>query len=340
MTEAALLTSARAGDEVAFGSLVASHRAGLQAHCYRMLGSVQDAEDAVQETLVRAWSGIGRFEGRSSLRTWLYSIATNASLRMIERRPPRIQPEDFEPSSRTSADLSAQLGESIWVEPFPDSALRDAADDSSPDARFDQLESVELAFVAALQHLPATQRAALILRDVLGFSAAETADSLATSAASVNSALQRAHANVDQRLPAQSQQQTLRDLADDDLKELVKRYVDAWERSDVEAVSALLTEDVKLTMPPFPTWYEGRGRVLDFLSWSPITRDWQTRLTTANGQPAIGFYERLEGASEFTPHAMNILTLRGGRIAEMRFFLEPKSLGWFGLPDVLATPST
>src|SRR5215468_1968102 len=252
--ERELLDAARAGDETAFAGIVEEHRAELQAHCYRMLGSLHDAEDALQETLLRAWRGLPDFSGRSSLHTWLYRIATNASLDAIRRRPKRVLPVDYGPMASPSAhDPGPPLAESVWIEPYPNDALGTAEGYASPAARYEQLEAVELAFIAALQLLPATQRAVLILREVLGFSAREVSESLGTTVASVNSALQRARKTVDERLPEQTQQETLRSLGDERIRELVKAYIDAWARGDVKAVAVLLTEDAVFSMPPWPS---------------------------------------------------------------------------------------
>ncbi len=264
MNERELLEAARAGDEDAFARLTEPHRRALQAHCYRMLGSVHDAEDALQETLLRAWRGLASFEGRSSLRSWLYAIATNACLRAIERRPKRVLPIDYAPAADPHDGLGEPLVESVWVEPYPDHELGLEDGPAGPEARYEQRESVELAFIAALQHLPARQRAVLILRDVLGFSARETAATLETTPTGVDSALQRAHKAVDERLPERSQQAVLGSLDDQDLREIVDRYVDAFERADVDAVVEMLAADGALTMPPLPTWYpraRGGGRV-------------------------------------------------------------------------------
>src|ERR671923_1631785 len=214
--EAALLDTARSGDETAFAKLIEPYWGQLHAHCYRMLGSLHDAEDAFQEVSLRAWRALSRFEGRSSLRSWLYTIATNTCLTAIERRPKRVLPIDYGPASDPHGDgLGLPPLESVWVEPYPDEGLGLEDGFAGPEARYELRESVELAFVAALQHLPANQRAALILREVLGFSAAEVAESLQTTVASVNSALQRARRSVDQRVPARSQQATLRALGED-----------------------------------------------------------------------------------------------------------------------------
>src|SRR5215813_6132422 len=225
--ERELLLAAQNGDGDAFGRLVGPLRRELQAHCYRMLGSYADAEDALQETLLRAWRSLARFEGRSSLRSWLYRIATNACLRAIERRPKRVLPMDYAPAADPHVARADPVNDPVWLEPYPDASLG-LEGPAGPDARYEQREGIELAFIAALQHLPARQRAVLILRDVLGFSARETATVLDTTPVSIDSALQRAHKTVDRRLPEQSQQATMRSLSDDELRQVVQRYVTAW----------------------------------------------------------------------------------------------------------------
>ena len=222
-----------------------------------MLGSAADAEDALQDALLRAWRGLPGFEGRSSLRAWLYRIATNVCLKLIERRPKRLLPPEHGPASEPHRDPDPPETETVWLEPYPDDGVADGR--ATPEARYEQRESVELAFVAALQHLPARQRAVLLLRDVLGFAPAEIAAQLDASPAAVYSALQRAHAAVDERLPARSQQATLRALGDSGLRAVAERYVRAWENGDVAALAALLTADATFAMPPRPNWYRGRG---------------------------------------------------------------------------------
>jgi RNA polymerase sigma-70 factor, ECF subfamily len=290
--EQALLERARAGDEGAFGRLIEPRRGELHAHCYRMLGSVHDAEDALQDGLLRAWRGISRFEGRSSLRSWLYTIATNACLDQIARRPKRVLPIDYGPATDPHLGPGEPLVESVWVEPYPDRILGIEDGIAAPAACYERREGVELAFIAALQHLPATQRAVLILREVLGFSAKEVAASLETTVAGVNSALQRARAAVEERVPEQSQQATLRTLGDDSVRAVVDRYVDAWERNDVEAFAAMLAEDATFAMPPLASWYEGREAISLWAAGWPLSGAWRWRVvrTTANGQPALGFY--------------------------------------------------
>jgi RNA polymerase sigma-70 factor, ECF subfamily len=324
MTEQDLLSAARAGDEAAFGQLVGPYRSELSAHCYRMLGSIHDAEDALQDALLRAWRGLDRFEGRSSLRSWLYTIATNACLRAIERRPKRVLPIDYGPAATDPhGPLAGPLVESVWIDPYP-----------SPAARYEQRESVELAFIAALQHLPAQQRAVLILRDVLGFSGAEVAEALETSPEAVYSALQRAHKTVEQRLPERSQQATLRALGEDGLREVVQGYVDAWERGDVDALAARLAEDAVFAMPPEPTWFRGQDAIAAFLRARPMREGYRWRVipTSANGQPAFAHYIYNEEEDAFVPEGVAVLTLDGDKIAELTVFRERELFERFGLP--------
>jgi RNA polymerase sigma-70 factor (ECF subfamily) len=318
-----LLAAARSGGEDAFRRLVEQHRGELHAHCYRMLGSVHDAEDALQEALLRAWRGLPRFEGRSSLRSWLYRIATNTCLDAIARRPKRVLPIDYSPAADPHLGPGEPIVESVWVEPYPDERLGLADGYAAPEARYEQRESIELAFIAALQHLPPNQRAVLILREVLGYSAKEAADTLDTTVASVNSALQRARATVEERLPAESQQATLRALGDDGLREVVGRYVEAWDRGDVDGVVAMLTEDATFSMPPLQTWFGGHEGIRVFLAGWPLSGLWRWRhtLVSANGQPALAFYAWDADAEAFLPFALNVLTLHGDRISDVTAFI-------------------
>src|SRR3954454_20196699 len=318
-----ILEAAQAGDETAFERLVGPFRGELHAHCYRMLGSLHDAEDAMQESMLRAWRGLGRFEGRSSLRSWLYTIATNTCLNAISRRPKRVLPVDYGPAADPHDAPGEPIVESVWVEPYPDEVLGVEDGYAAPEARYEMRESVELAFIAALQHLPPNQRAVLVLREVLGFSAKEVADQLDTSVASVNSALQRARAAVEERVPEQTQQETLRTLGDDDLRELVDRYVDAWERNDVEQFAAMLAEDATFAMPPLASWYSTRDGIAEWArGWqrSGAWR-WRTAYTHANGQPANGFYTWDEDEQAYLPFALNVLTLRGNEISDVVAFI-------------------
>jgi len=318
-----LLEAARGGDEGAFGRLVELHRAELHAHCYRMLGSVHDAEDALQEAFLRAWRALGRFEGRSSLRSWLYTIATNTCLNLIARRPKRVLPIDYGPAADPHDGVGRPLVESAWVEPYADEALGLADGFAAPEARYELRESVELAFVAALQHLPANQRAVLILREVLGFSAQDVADALETSVASVNSALQRARKTVDERLPDQSQQATLRALGDQRLRDVVESYMDAMDRGDVDAVVSMLAQDAAWSMPPLASWFRGNDAIADFLAQGPLSGQWRWRRVAAhaNGQVAIGAYTWHDGEQSYLPFALDVLTLEGDRIKEVTAFI-------------------
>ena len=319
-----LLETARQGSEDAYARLVEPHRSELQAHCYRMLGSVQDAEDALQEALVRAWKGLDRFEGRSSLRSWLYRIATNTSLDAIDRRPKRILPIDYGPPADPHGGVGEPLVESVWIEPFPDETLGVEDGYASPDARYEQRESVELAFVAALQLLPANQRAVLILREVLGFSAQETADTLDTSVASVNSALQRARASIEKRLPEQSQQETLRVARRREAPRAgraVRRRLGAQRRATPSSRCSPRT-------PPSPCrrcLAGSRVTTGSEASWSVgrCSRDWGWRSlpTTANGQAALAFYSWDEKQEARVPFAVNVLTFEGEKIKEVDAFI-------------------
>ena len=321
--ERQLLAAARDGDERAFAGLIENYRRELHAHCYRMLGSVHDAEDALQEALLRAWRGIARFEGRSSLRSWLYTIATNTCLNAIARRPKRVLPIDYGPETDPHVGPGEPVVESVWIEPYPDEMLGLEDGYAAPDATYERREGVELAFIAALQHLPANQRAVLILREVLGFSAKEVAETVDTSVASVNSALQRARASVQDRVPERSQQATLRSLGDDGVRELVSRYVDAWERDDVETFAAMLTEDATFAMPPLASWYQGRDGIAIWAANHPMSGAWRWRSlpARANGQLALGFYAWNAAEQAHRPFALNVLTLSGDRVSDVTAFI-------------------
>jgi RNA polymerase sigma-70 factor, ECF subfamily len=343
--ERRLFEAARGGDDDAFRRLVEPHRTELYAHCYRMLGSVHDADDALQDALLRAWRGLARFEGRSSLRSWLYRISTNVCLDLIARRPKRVLPFDRGPAASSDDDLGEPLTEHVWIEPYADDQLEDGY--ASPEARYEQRESVELAFIAALQHLPATQRAALILRDVLGFPAREAAEALETTVASVNGALRRARKAVAERLPGESQQATLRALGDDRIREVFERYIDAWERGDVDAILAMLAEDATFSMPPLPSWYRGRDAIAAFLTRFALQDRWRLLPARANGQLAFGCYAWDADQESYTGLTLDVLTLDGTRVAEITSFVAPYTRGparerfaadvleRFGLPDRL-----
>jgi RNA polymerase sigma-70 factor, ECF subfamily len=328
-TPAADLERARAGDDAAFDRLVAPLRRELHAHCYRMLGSVHDADDALQDALLRAWRAIGRFEDRSgrpgSLRSWLYTVATNASLDAIGRRGRRALPMDLGPSSDGSGDDPPRT-EIAWLGPYPD----------DPDATVAERESVELAFVAALQHLPGNQRAALLLMEVLAFSAAEVAAMMATTTASVNSAVQRARATLASKVTAPSQQRTLRALPDAALAATVGRYTRALEAGDADALVALLTADVTWAMPPNAAWFRGVDAVTTFLRSGPLTVPWRHLATRANGQLAVGCYPWDAEHGLWRAGVLDVLALApDGRIAEVTAFIGPEHVTMAGLPATL-----
>jgi RNA polymerase sigma-70 factor (ECF subfamily) len=296
---------------------ITSHRAELRAYCYRMLGSLHDAEDALQETLLSAWQGLAGFEGRSSLRSWLYRIATHACLRLLEQRQARVLPRDRGPA-RAEPGLEPVQEGVPWLEPYP----------VGLEASYEQRESLELAFVAALQHLPPNQRATLVLREVLEFSAAETAELLGTSVPAVNSALQRAKATVEARVPPQSQQATLAKLGDAARHALVQAYVEAWGKQDAAGLVALLTEDARFSMPPIPSWFDGREAVVRFFTEPVFRQPWRLEPLWANGQLAFAAYQ----GPDFRLGALNVVTLRGGKIAELTGFLDPAVYAFFSLP--------
>jgi RNA polymerase sigma-70 factor (ECF subfamily) len=316
------LAAAQRGDETAFEQLVTPHRGELHAHCYRMLGSVHDADDALQDAMLRAWRSLDKFKGNSSLRAWLYKIATNTCLDLIHKRPKRQLPLDAAPDADPFDGVGQPLIESVWVEPYPDQQVGLSDGLAAPEARYEMRESVELAFIAALQHLPANQRAVLIMREVLGFSAQEAADLLETTPQSVNSALQRARVSVDEKLPDQSQQATLRSLGDDELQKLVENYMDAIQNGDVNRVVSMLAEDAAWSMPPLATWYRG-DRIPDFLRLGPLSGDWRWRHipTHANGQLAVGCYTWDDDQGAYLPFCVDVLTLEGDRIKEVTAFI-------------------
>jgi RNA polymerase sigma-70 factor (TIGR02960 family) len=339
--ERADLTAARAGDDAAFARLVEPYRRALLTHCYRMLGSVHDAEDALQDALLGAWRGLAGFEGRSSLRSWLYRIATNAAIRVSERRGrSRMLAFEHGPSRRAVRDLGEPITESVFVEPYPDSELADRSDESDPAARYEAREGVELAFVAALQALPATQRAVLVLRDVLAIPAAEVAATLDTSVPAVNSSLQRARRTMATRLGPDSQQTALRALGDEGQRALVAGLVRAWEGRDVDGLVDLLAEDVRLTMPPLPAWYAGRAAVRQFFSDRMFRNEWRLRPTAANGQLAVACWMRPPGSDTFAFSSLVVLSVRGTQLTALDGFLDPMMAAPFGLPAEVPESTT
>ena len=329
MTEQ-LLARARAGDGDAFAELVGPFQRELQVHCYRILGSFQDAEDVLQETLMAAWRGLDQFEGRSPVRAWLYRIATNKSLNALRASRPRPLPE-----TTTRLPEPNRRGEPLWLEPYPDMLLGELADTApGPEARYEAREVVALAFLAALQHLPPMQRTALIIRDVLGFRAAEAAGILECSVDTVNGLLKRARANLARELPSDERERSpLPGSARE--RDVVARFADAYEQGDTAAIIALLTDDATLTMPPLPFEYQGRFAVADFLAVICGTRRFKLIPTRANGQPAFGCYLCDDTAPIARAHGLLVLTLTGNRIAAITRFLDNSILPPFGLPRIL-----
>jgi RNA polymerase sigma-70 factor (ECF subfamily) len=324
---ASLIARARTGDRGAFESLVAPHRRALHVHCYRMLGSLHDAEDVLQEVLLRAWRGLDSFEGRSSPRSWLYRIATNACLDALKHRRRRLLPDSY-----TAADdplaLPAPALDAPWIEPYPDHLLDGAGD---PAGQVEAHETTRLAFVATIQSLSPRQRAVLILRDVLGFSASETAAMLETTTDAVNSSLKRARLALGHAREAEAP------LSADE-EQLVARYVDAWEAADVDGLLALLREDARMTMPPTPSWYDGREAIGVFLSgfFAGLGRGSRLLVTRGNGQPAVAVYVR--DGEHHSVLALQVVTIEDDRIAAITGFTEPAVLRAFDLPEDL-TPT-
>ncbi len=322
-----------------FQHLVEPYRPEIQLHCYRMLGSLHDAEDLVQETFLRAWRGLDDFEGRTSLRSWLYRIATNACLNARRANARRVLPETHGPPA-DHAPLGAADAEIAWLEPYPDAALEGIADVApGPEARYEMREAVQLAFTAAIQELPPRQRAVLLLRDVLGWSAGETAALLDASAASVNSALQRARATLRQRFP--SGRPGAQPVPDDRQGRLLQRYVRTWEESDLDGFVALLREDAVLSMPPWRQWHVGRAAIRAFMAWvwRPDRRRHHLLVpTAANRQPAFGHYRSESEGSEWRAFGIQVLTLQDDAIASLTNFVDARLFAAFGLPSVLPAP--
>ncbi len=341
--QALVLTAVRDGDQAAFGELTDRYRHELRVHCYRMLGSRDDADDIVQETLLRAWRRRSTYQGRSTFRAWLYKIATNACLDLIAERRRVAQPYRSAPltgeNTRPPTDVP-------WLQPMPDALLPSAASADTPAEAAIARETIELAFLVAVQRLPATQRAVLITRDVLGWPAADTAALLDTSVAAVKSALQRARATLREHLPPDRGAWRASAPTRDE-RALVRRYVDAHERADLDVLASLLADDVRLTMPPYPAWLRGRDAMLSFTRevFDPDSTwyhgRWRSVVTRANTQPAVAHYVERPSADEtrslpgaFRAQVLDVLTVEGGRIRAVTAF-EPRHFAVFGLPLVL-----
>jgi RNA polymerase sigma-70 factor (TIGR02960 family) len=325
------LDRARNGDDVAFRALTDPYRRELQLHCYRILGSVQDAEDMLQETLLAAWRGLDDFEGRASLRAWLYRIATNRclnALRAKRRHDPTPMPQPPEPT---------RLAEPYWLEPYPDELMESIPDRApGPEARYELKESVQIAFLAGLQQLPPLQRAVVVLREVVGFRTAEVADVLDTTEASVKGALQRARATLETRLPADDRDSVQRPGTAQE-RDVVRRFAEAIEQGDIDGMVALLTDDAWLTMPPQPVEYQGRGAVSAFLHYRARIRGAAMRpvATRANGQPAFGCYLPVLHTGIARAYGLLALTVAGDKISAMTWFADTSVFPYFGLPRTL-----
>ncbi len=334
-TTEGVLAAARAGDEAAFADLITPYRRELRAHCYRMAGSLHDADDLYQESLLRAWRGLTSFEGRSSLRTWLYKVTTSACLDAVERRSARALPADVGSRVRAGDPFGPPRMDPVWLEPCPEELYRDAP--VSPEARYTSRESVAFAFLVALQLLPPKQRAVLILRDVLGWQAAECGELLGLTVAAANSALQRARETLATR--ADTARQNVQ-LDDDATSALLARYVQAWEQADVSLLVSLLHEDATLAMPPLSEWLQGPADIGAAIRAMVLTPDaaglFRLVRTEANGLPALATYARSPETGELQARSIHVIEIRDGRIAAMMAFLNPSLFGPFGLPVMLA----
>jgi len=328
-SETLLVERARSGDEAAFREISEMYRRELEAHCYRMLGSLADAEDALQDTLVRAWKGLAGFEGRASLRTWLYRIASNACIDLAARRPARSMPDRVGPPLAPGTLPAGPVADPIWLDPAPADLL--STGEASPEARVSARQSVEVAFMTVLHELPAAQRAVLLLREVIGFSAAETAELLDSTVAAVNSSLQRARATLDQRRgPPRAA------LDDEEARALLRRYIEAWESGAPDMFAALLRDDAILTMPPMAAWFAGAAAIGGFVTW---LRDnagpARLRPVDIAGGTGAGVYLRAPGDPLYRPAGLHVIEWAGDRVAAIHAFLRPDLFARFGLPAEL-----
>ncbi len=336
-SDPSILHGALAGDATAFEALVEPHRRELLTHCYRLMGSPQDAEDLVQETFLRAWRRLNTYEGRSSVRAWLYKIATNACLDALANRPRRTLPPFSYPPGGPQSSIPAPILEPIWLEPFPDELL--APTETSAESRFEARESIRLSFLLALQILPPRQRCVLILSDVLDWPARELADLLGTSTGSVNSLLHRARWSLKKNyLPDHSEQL---EKSDPQLQALLDRYMQAWEDADLDEIVMLLTEETTFAMPPIPLWLLGVSAIRSFVAKDLLngnaTGRWTLKPVQANGEPGFAWYRRDETGSSYEAYALQVLTVKSNKISAVVTFLQPSLFRFFNLPANLPT---
>lgn len=339
------LAAAKRGDSRHFSELTEPFRRELQVHCYRILGSFHEAEDMVQETMLRAWKRLETYEGRASFRAWLYKIATNTCLDALDqRRSRRLLPVESVPAADPQVQIAPPSSERLWLEPYPDEWIGDSAA-LNPEVRYKESENISLAFLAALQALPPRQRAVLILRDVLDFSAAEAADVLDLTLSSVNSALHRARTTMTQRYQVQEQQGTAITEMSEGTQQLLDHFVAAWERADVDGLVALLKQDATLAMPPSPSWYQGRPAIRAFAA-STIFADggmfggqadgrWRLKPAKANGAPAFVIYQRV-AAGTYHAFGIHVLEIEQNAVSQLTSFIDPSLVTKFGFPEMLA----
>jgi RNA polymerase sigma-70 factor (ECF subfamily) len=338
------LTAALHGDSHRFGELTEPFRRELQVHCYRILGSLHEAEDMVQETMLRAWKRLATYEGRASFRSWLYKIATNACLDVLDqRRSRRLLPNQCGPASDPHVQIAPPSKEMVWLEPIPDEWLGDMSA-QSPESRYTESESISFAFLTALQALPPRQRAVLILRDVLDFSANDTAEVLELTVSSVNSALHRARTALSQRYQGREQEDSPHSPTDEKTQKLLDHFVQAWERADVDGLVALLKEDAAFAMPPSPSWYQGPEAIRAFAASTVFANNgmfggkaagrWKLRRTNANGSPAFIIYQRTE-TDQYRAFGIHVLEKSGDKLSLVTSFIDPSLPSRFGFPEIL-----
>ncbi len=333
-SDSSALPAALAGDASAFESLTEPHRRELLTHCYRILGSPQDAEDMVQETFLRAWRRLNTYEGRAPFRAWLYKIATNACLDALSHRPKRTLPPVSYPAGGPHSPIPAPIVEPIWLEPFPDELL--APTEATPESRFEANESIRLSFLLALQVLPPRQRCVLILRDVLDWPARELADLLGTSLASVNSLLHRARWALKKNYLPDHRDALKTAQADMQMQKMLDRYMQAWESADLDEIVALLTEETTFAMPPVPLWFRGVSAIRAFASTTLLNGDargrWRLKPIRANGGPGFAWYRRDETGTSYAAYALQVLTVNDRRVSAITTFAEPSLFRFFDLP--------